>query len=310
MALPNAQITPIPNTEPDAVPALWNVRYEEIDDNFAYLDTERGSHATRLTATEGEITAARDGSANLAARLAAMDAVIAALEPDMQNAVLGELIALRGETGLLARELQRSRSVLHQEGVLYLENRGLIYGGELSKNAVHARTLDIAVGEPFLGGHRYSVAAESNTTSVPGNSGAAAGTCYAYLQAVDGVMRCNTTLLGELPPATSLPIYRITVPAGNTEATDPYLVNVTLTKIARVEPYWPFLLTTPAFVDVVLPNMMTSPNYALHLDPLSSLGGVTPDLRVDARATNGFRVYLGGSSDAVSVRYTATLLKQ
>ena len=310
MALPNAQITPIPNTEPDAVPALWNVRYEEIDDNFAYLETERGAHATRLTSGESEITTARDGSANLAARLAAMDAVIEALEPDMQNAVLGELIALRGETGLLARELQRARSVLHQEGVLYLENRGLIYGGELSKNAVHARTLDIAVGELFLNGHRYSVAAESNTTAVPGNSGAAAGTCYAYLQVVDGVMRCNTTLLGELPPTTSLPIYCITVPAGNTEATDPYLVNVTLTKIARVEPYWPFLLTSPACVDVVLPNVMTSPNYALHLDPLSSLGGVTPDLRVAARATNGFRVYLGGSADAVSVRYIATLLKQ
>lgn len=38
--LPNANISPIPNTEPDAIPSLWNDRYEEIDENFQSLDAE------------------------------------------------------------------------------------------------------------------------------------------------------------------------------------------------------------------------------------------------------------------------------
>jgi hypothetical protein len=37
MALPNVNITPIPDSDPDAVPALWNTRYNEIDQNFLYL---------------------------------------------------------------------------------------------------------------------------------------------------------------------------------------------------------------------------------------------------------------------------------
>ena len=38
MALPHVPITPIPNTEPAAVPDLWNTRYQEIDENFKELD--------------------------------------------------------------------------------------------------------------------------------------------------------------------------------------------------------------------------------------------------------------------------------
>ena len=310
MALPHVQITPIPNTEPDAVPALWNVRYDEIDDNFEYLESQRSAHHTRLTAVEGEITTARGGQATLDGRLDALGEQIQALDPETQTAMAGELIALRGETGLINRELQRQRTVRHQEGVLSLTNRGLVYGAALSKNLVHARTLDISAGRLFLGGHLYSLPAEVSTTSIPGNSGAAAATCYAYLHLSGGVVTCDTTLLGEQPPAEALPIYRIVVPAGNTEASDPYLANVTLTPIARVEPYWPSIQTSPAFVDVVLPSVMAAADYAIHFDPLNSSGGVVPDLRVDARATNGFRVYLGGSADSVSVRYTATLMQQ
>jgi hypothetical protein len=52
MALPHSSITPIPNTEPDAVPALWNTRYAEIDDNFANING-------RTIAIEGELLDAR-----------------------------------------------------------------------------------------------------------------------------------------------------------------------------------------------------------------------------------------------------------
>lgn len=56
--LPNPSITPIPNNEPDAVPSLWNVRYQEIDENFDNLDN-------RAEAIESEIEAARAGKPNL-----------------------------------------------------------------------------------------------------------------------------------------------------------------------------------------------------------------------------------------------------
>jgi hypothetical protein len=53
MALPNVNITPIPDTDPDAVPSLWNTRYAEIDENFGNLDG-------RLTNQEVGTSAARD----------------------------------------------------------------------------------------------------------------------------------------------------------------------------------------------------------------------------------------------------------
>ena len=62
MALPHNTITPIPNNEPDAVPALWNTRYTEIDDNFRNLDGRVGTN-------ENEVAAARKGKPSLDARL-------------------------------------------------------------------------------------------------------------------------------------------------------------------------------------------------------------------------------------------------
>lgn len=35
--IPYPKITEIPDTEPDAIPALWNTRYSEIDANFKAL---------------------------------------------------------------------------------------------------------------------------------------------------------------------------------------------------------------------------------------------------------------------------------
>jgi hypothetical protein len=58
MGLPHNTITPIPNNEPDAVPSLWNTRYQEIDENFDNLDN-------RTEAIESEIQAARAGKPNL-----------------------------------------------------------------------------------------------------------------------------------------------------------------------------------------------------------------------------------------------------
>lgn len=62
MTLPNPNITPIPNNEPEAVPSLWNTRYAEIDENFADLDN-------RATALETEVSDARAGRPDLGAAI-------------------------------------------------------------------------------------------------------------------------------------------------------------------------------------------------------------------------------------------------
>jgi hypothetical protein len=74
MALPKYPIKKIPNTEPDAVPALWNETYEEIDQNLNNLDV-------RLVARESEINAARGGESSLAARIGDLDEQIQGLDP-------------------------------------------------------------------------------------------------------------------------------------------------------------------------------------------------------------------------------------
>jgi hypothetical protein len=54
MSLPNQNITPIPNNEPDAVPSLWNTRYQEIDENFASLDERQTTVEDELNAAKGD----------------------------------------------------------------------------------------------------------------------------------------------------------------------------------------------------------------------------------------------------------------
>jgi len=54
MSLPNPTITPIPNNEPDAVPALWNTRYAEIDENFTVLDARQASVEQALNDAKGD----------------------------------------------------------------------------------------------------------------------------------------------------------------------------------------------------------------------------------------------------------------
>ncbi len=87
MTLPKNNITPIPDTNPGAVPDLWNNRYSEIDDNFQDLDS-------RQTAVETDLENARDGEPSLAAKVSdivssvtSLDARTGALELDSAIAV-------------------------------------------------------------------------------------------------------------------------------------------------------------------------------------------------------------------------------
>lgn len=73
--LTHQKITPIPNDEPDAVPALWNTRYLEIDENFAGLDG-------RQEDVEGELEAARGNEPNLATRVTKIAEALGMIESE------------------------------------------------------------------------------------------------------------------------------------------------------------------------------------------------------------------------------------
>ena len=78
--LPNPLITKIPNEPVDAVPELWNPRYEEVDENFENLDQRQQS-------VEDEIAAARAGEESL---------------PDVINAIVEQIGGISGTLSGLA----------------------------------------------------------------------------------------------------------------------------------------------------------------------------------------------------------------
>ena len=121
MALPHPNISPIPNNEPDAVPSLWNTRYQEIDENFA-------DHESRLTARETELNNARGGKTNLAARLTEMDSNIGATSVDMQNATAAALKFALDQAALANYGVRALREQAQQEGVVTIRNRGVVSG--------------------------------------------------------------------------------------------------------------------------------------------------------------------------------------
>lgn len=304
MALPHPNITQIPDNEPDAVPALWNVRYDEIDENFANLQT-------RLANKEAEVENARGENNSLKDRLDTMEGDISGLSPDMQNALMGLATKAMSEAGLANRELDRLTSVRMQEGEITIKNRGVVSGCSVSKSTTATRNLDLSAGKCFAHGRTYGVAALSATAAVPSNTGASAATCRAYLYlANDGTIQCDCTELGGAVPDNGIEVALLTVPSGSTEATAPYLDGVTITDTRRLEPQWPILCQNPAFAPVALANTLPDALYGVQLEVVSCEGGREQigEVTVSERLKNGFKLVLGGAADAVNIRYMVTRL--
>lgn len=89
MTLPHPNITPIPNNEPEAIPSLWNVRYQEIDENFNNLDD-------RTEALESEIRMARAGKPDLSQTI---------------NAIITQIGGISGTLNSLASPASVQRAV-------------------------------------------------------------------------------------------------------------------------------------------------------------------------------------------------------
>ena len=302
MALPHRRITPIPNNEPDAVPALWNVRYDEIDANFADLDG-------RTAAAAAEIAEARGGKASVAARLTENEAKVAALDVDSQDTLAVSTMYALEQAAVANRSVSALKQQLQQEGELLLENRGIVSGCTTTKSTTAARNLNLAAGVCFAQGRAFSVNSGENVASVPSNIGTGSATVHAYLFESAAGWRMAVTAIGEAVPAGAIRLYVITIPAGNTDATDPNLNSVTLTSVRRIEAGFPIYVDSPAthFVPI---NTLSANDYRIDFDVVSAVGapGDPGAINIASRATNGFTIELASAADNIRLRYRVSKL--
>lgn len=302
MALPRKTITPIPNNEPDAVPALWNTRYSEIDENFSSLDS-------RMTARESEIALARNGKPSLDARLGTMESNISATSVDMQNASGAALKFALDQAALANYSIKALKQQLQQEGELTIENKGVVSGCMASKSATAARNLTLTSGICFANGRTYSVADAANAASVPPNIGNSNVTASAYLYLDGDKWKLAVTALGQAVPGNAIRLYTLTIPANSTDATDPNLSGVTLTDVRRIEANFPTVMNSAVTVSAAL-NTLSANDYRLTFDVISAVGAPCEARHIIAssRATNGFTIMLASAADNVVVRWRASKL--
>lgn len=293
MSLPHPTITPIPNTEPDATPSLWNARYEEIDDNFS-------DHESRVASVESTLSAAKGGEVSLAARLADMESSIAGTSPDTMNALTAVVMQAVADSGLALREVMKTINQRFQTGQATIRNTGVVTGCTVTAGGT-GRLVNLSAGVIYLNAQRQGVSAQTSTASIAQNTGATTGYVYLY---IDSTGDLKATNLNEAAPANTLLLYTVTVPAGNT-AED--LTGCTMTKTATVQPDYPLFVSELPYVSVKLPYNMDDANYLVDLEIVSHSGAAQQlgRLTVSNKTTTGFRINLNGTADNVVVNWTA-----
>jgi len=251
-------------------------------------------------------------TAYLKAHLEDLRTSVEAVGVEGQNALWIAVEQALAFAGLLEQELQRNQTVRHQEGVITLQNRGIIRGCGLSASTTANRNLNIAPGAVFMRGREWGSGAEENAASVPSNSGDETGSAQAYLVEIGGTLRLAVTGLNEDAPTDALVIATLTIPAGSTGSSDPNLGNVNVTTTARTEPDWPWVQSSPVYAQQDFANVMGGSDYHLDFDVIGYDGGQPPTLVVaeEDRAANTFRAYLTGTADNVRCRYVAHLMNQ
>ncbi|MGP8289048.1 hypothetical protein ACT3OH_02115 [Vreelandella zhanjiangensis] len=304
MALPSGTITKIPNNEPDAVPALWNLRYEEIDQNFGYLEAQRSQ-------MRGELDDAKGGDSSLSARLNDMSAKLQSLSPEYQDDLSASFMFALDQASLANRSVQALKEQAQQEGEIKVRNRGVVSGCAVSRSSTAARNLNLANGVAFMHGRIYSAPARENAASVPSNTGSSSVAVHAFLYFHESSqrMRLSVTAIGEEVPDHGIHIYNITIPANSTDQTDPSLEYVTLTNVRRIEPEFPANLNSPRTESISIEDLRDS-NYRIDIDLVSAVGEPcrSEQVKATSRATNGFTLQLATGADDVVLRWRVSKL--
>jgi len=298
MAIPHLSITRIPDNA-DAVPELWNSRYQEIDENFENLDS-------RTSSIGNELQAARGKEPSLDARLDVIEQNVEGLDPDIQNMILASIQKALSSAGLANREIEKTLQVRIQKGEIFIPNRGVISGLNVTKSTTATRNLNVSSGKFFMFGRQCLIKDMENTASVPSNNTDVPAISYAYLWIdEDNNIRIDCTQLNEDIPEWGLPLAQLDVPANNNESTDPYLNDVQITDIRRIEPYWPTLLQSAASKYISLQYPLSEKDYSLRLEILDYKGPKPSEdaLIVESRAGNGFNVVVSCVADSLKVNY-------
>jgi hypothetical protein len=259
------------------------------------------------TALQAEIAAARGGKANLDARLDQYDV----FDPQNISTLQALITASLDMAGLANRENMKTIRYRIQTATALITNRGVIAGCTVTKSSSAIRNLSLSAGSFFADGLTIPCPAMENSAVVASNSGAASQVCYGYVFVdTTGAVRFSVTEFGQIVPDNGIPLCRITVPAGNTQVSDPNLASVTISDVRRIEAGYPAQTNSIAYMSVALPYAMIDTDYTVLLDLQKAKGGMNQRSTVYAgdKASNGFKIYAEGSIDSVSVRWAAIKL--
>ncbi|MCQ4319719.1 hypothetical protein [Stutzerimonas stutzeri] len=277
---------------------IANVQARQLANRTAYLK-----------ARADLVDQAKGATPSLPARLVKIESDLAQVDVDSQDTLAVSTMYALEQAAVANRSVRALKQQIQQEGELLLENRGIVRGCTATKSTVAARNLNLAAGVCFARGRAFSVNSGENVASVPSNIGSGSATVQAYLFNSAAGWRMAITAIGEALPAGAIRLYSITIPAGNTDATDPNLTNVTLTSVRRVEAGFPIYLDSPAtrFVPI---NTLSANDYRLDLDVVSAVGAPCDNeaVNITSRATNGFTLELASAADDIRLRYRVSKL--
>lgn len=286
-----------------AHPDSWNPTHKKLLENDVYLKAQQDVQ-------KNEIQGARGGKESLGERISGLESSVAGQSEDADNMKTLALLRALEIGGLALKGVESLKISAQQQGEITIVNCGVVSGCAASKSDTATRNLNFTEGMCFAKGRRFAVRGTSNAASVPSNATAWAATVYVYLfQNAAGDWRPAVTPIGTAAPAGAITLYQITIPAGNTDATDPQLAGVTLTSVRRMEPQFPQLLDAPPTQSVVIKTLNKS-DYQLSFDVVSAEGAPC-DARavvVTSRATNGFTVQLHSAADNVQLRWRLSRL--
>jgi hypothetical protein len=255
-----------------------------------------------------QVDAAASGHGSLQARLAAMQSQVEAVGTDMVNMDHTAVMQALSLAHMAHEAIEALRfGPLQQRGEIVSQNRGVVSGCTVTKSTTAARNLNIAPGVCFAGGMTYPVIEGTNAASVPANTStttAVVVSAYLYPHTDGQTYRLAVTAIGQAVPDNGIEIYRLTIPANNTDATDPNLTNVTLTDVRRIEANFPDMLDSPPTVSLAFARPMRGTDWRISLDVVSATGiARADDVLVTNRATNGCTLTLASAADNVRVRY-------
>lgn len=143
MASPKYPVTKIPNTEPDATPALFNVRFDEINDYFEDLNQRQETAEQTLETAQGE-------EASL---------------PDRLNSIQQDIEGIRGEDPIV---LSEKIDVLIDHGAqkIFTENRDRVASVAVTSAVSGDDSIDVADTADIQVGQHYFLASDGSSQIV------------------------------------------------------------------------------------------------------------------------------------------------